>query len=932
MNDQKTTFPRFLSNEPCGQDLFEGQSHDRIAQSIVNLLETNDHNQVIGIEGGWGSGKSNMIEMIRNKLNPDTYYLFLYDAWAYQTDSLRRSIVQSLTSFLVDGEEGGNNGKRDGLLKENIKWKNILEGLLSKRQRIKSKTIRDYKAITIVGSTLAILSPILIYLGGLIRHPFNLIYWLGVFSAALIGAYYMQWRNMKVYGQTTEFKNVIKELLITFIDKRKKNEDKHIESFKKHETIYEEKPTSRDFRNWISTIDHDIKGYQLVIVFDNIDRLTTEKVQEFWSAIHTLFAGKNYSNIHLIVPFNRDRIKYAFKNEDFPTVDSDNESAHNSYARSFGDDFINKTFDVVYRIAPLIMSDWRGYFDLKWKEAFGTELDKNSKVEHIFDELSDSATPREIIAFINEFVAIKQTVDDIPDDYIAIYIFGKDQIAKAPLNEIIEPTFLRRLNSYFKNDLNMPKYLSALFYQLPIDTALDVIYLKRLFDALNEGNVQEVCSISQLSSFDGWLEKVISRESIDITNAIKCLDSCSSINEKHWKNICDLIIAGRHDGELKNCHVRLLEHISEKKKRAKYFESFIDIMPPQSKNRLSLDSISTDNLNATCTSLPPDLYILYVTHTQQSFISGAIKCDSSKLDKYLSELDLDELKNLEVIPIVKREIDFCWFESYIQHLEDLIDENENINDISIIYTRLKEVKRFELKRLRAEILDRLLNETDGTIPFFYDLLCMKFANALEVHIASSNINENTEFQFLNRTDDKFVDKIVAVIQYYVNYDDMLLNDSASFQLLDKVRDEITVRRNWYIPNFKLINILTNYERIKRKLSVPINDLIFKLNQVSTHNLNQISIKNIKNIPLAFFEDTKSIHNKLIYHSKAMYIKFILNIPMADLNGILSNKDTIEYKIIRIIFESRGEKLAEGTDELYDQLRRCLNDISPEEEM
>ena len=101
-------------------------------------------------------------------------------------------------------------------------------------------------------------------------------------------------------------------------------------------------------------ISDDLENNKLVLVFDNMDRLPKAKVQELWSSIHTFFAETKYDNIRVIVPFDREHIKSAFKTEDVQTGNM-----------CFGDDFINKTFNVVYRVSPPILSDWKKYFRLK---------------------------------------------------------------------------------------------------------------------------------------------------------------------------------------------------------------------------------------------------------------------------------------------------------------------------------------------------------------------------------------------------------------------------------------------------------------------------------------------------------------------------------------------------------------------------------------
>lgn len=61
---QNYGFPHFLSNSPCNEDLFEGKAHSKIAGNIADLLIENQNSNIIGIEGTWGSEKSNLIKLV----------------------------------------------------------------------------------------------------------------------------------------------------------------------------------------------------------------------------------------------------------------------------------------------------------------------------------------------------------------------------------------------------------------------------------------------------------------------------------------------------------------------------------------------------------------------------------------------------------------------------------------------------------------------------------------------------------------------------------------------------------------------------------------------------------------------------------------------------------------------------------------------------
>ena len=120
----------------------------------------------------------------------------------------------------------------------------------------------------------------------------------------------------------------------------------------KTETISENEPTVRDFRNWMKEIDTDLKDNKkkLVIVFDNFDRLPKQHIQNIWSSIHIFFSEDKYNNIKVIIPFDRAHIKNSFSELNGASKPEKSQSV------DFANDYINKTLDIVFRISPPIIS------------------------------------------------------------------------------------------------------------------------------------------------------------------------------------------------------------------------------------------------------------------------------------------------------------------------------------------------------------------------------------------------------------------------------------------------------------------------------------------------------------------------------------------------------------------------------------------------
>src|SRR5690606_30892249 len=94
--------PKILTNIPKGKDSFKVESHKKIATTIINIIENQSNiidKQIIGLEGEWGTGKSNIIKIIEEE-SKDKYLHFTFDTWTHQEDLTRKSIVIELINFL----------------------------------------------------------------------------------------------------------------------------------------------------------------------------------------------------------------------------------------------------------------------------------------------------------------------------------------------------------------------------------------------------------------------------------------------------------------------------------------------------------------------------------------------------------------------------------------------------------------------------------------------------------------------------------------------------------------------------------------------------------------------------------------------------------------------------------------------------------------
>ncbi|MDA8233325.1 MAG: P-loop NTPase fold protein [Clostridia bacterium] len=117
-----------ISDDPAQKDEFG--SHERIAHAIERIISTEDGGKTIGIEGGWGSGKSTVIKILCDKLEKNSNKaIIVFDAWAHEGDPLRRTFLEALIFEL--GQKGFINPK---------KWEKRREELAKRRKISEKKT------------------------------------------------------------------------------------------------------------------------------------------------------------------------------------------------------------------------------------------------------------------------------------------------------------------------------------------------------------------------------------------------------------------------------------------------------------------------------------------------------------------------------------------------------------------------------------------------------------------------------------------------------------------------------------------------------------------------------------------------------------------------------------------------------------------------
>jgi putative ATP/GTP-binding protein len=253
----------YISKAPCGKDLFVGKAHQKTAEQIAQKILDAKKSLMIGIEGSWGSGKSNLIQMIEKRVQEKRVQerkseaiFFTYDAWGHQNDMPRRAMLEELTSKIVQATQALKEDKREY-------WEERKEKLLAKRKKTSTKTIPKVSAGILVLALMSILTPTCSKIGESLPKTYGAGWDIAITVVPLVfGLGYAGYKFYRLEKKTV--KAFLNELLFLYQERTKEETT--------HEVVFSEEPSSSQFRDWMKDLDKSLQTH-LILVFDNMDRL-----------------------------------------------------------------------------------------------------------------------------------------------------------------------------------------------------------------------------------------------------------------------------------------------------------------------------------------------------------------------------------------------------------------------------------------------------------------------------------------------------------------------------------------------------------------------------------------------------------------------------------------------------------------------------------
>lgn len=903
-----TKFPRFIQDKPQGIDKFDGASQEALSKAIAKHIKDNDSlpkkdclPRIIGIEGVWGAGKSNVVKLIEKHLQKDDsdYFFFEYDAWGNQEDLQRRSLLEQLTDKLVNEEIliGYTKITTKGGGTKSVTWPKKLKLLLARKTETTTLSYPRLSNGVIAGTITTILTSIASLTGALLADRcgwgWSIIIALLPIIITLIVWAIAAWKN-------PNYRN-FSYILAVYNDKEKKETE--------YEVISEEEPSVVEFKRWMQDVSDNLnpkKCRKLVIVFDNMDRLPAEKVKQLWSSIHTFFAETGFENIWVIIPYDITHLSCAF---------GDNETKAHELAQYF----INKTFPVTFTVPKPVITDYKGIFRKLFEEAFGNTKNQDENIiNRLYRLQHNEANIRDIIIFINRLVSLyKVRHDDVDIVSMAVYQLYKDAIHKDnnEIKQILSGEYLGIASNIIQNNEKLKAEVSALAYGVDIANAKQIPltgYINNCIDKLEGYNINEYAETD--GNFDTILTEVYTNTDtaklaamIEVLNGL--VKNNPTINEI-WENLASLQKKQSISTlEFPNVYKILLVHVSDETKKQivdKLCNSWrVSKEFSGSKYVRCINQLKTIDGIAKYIKLPskevsPEVFIEAVKEAKEMYQDYNLQIQPDILDKYLSEIQLNEFNGFEVVNILIKS-SFCDFSLLKETIKsaitnELIEANnagQIFNTYRCLFSNDKPLEKLPSSSFINTLRTNLENTNKTTQNDGY-------IDTLSIYIAQNgSIN----------IDDSLVASIAENIEYYADESDLIYkNQSWNNSTLNKVISYMIKHGIGVYLN--IFTIMPQYEDIKSRYNVTDEELLDFINKWDVKDLINKTITDLPKLKTLnpnsnIYDITSTIKNDFTDLINQTAIKILLlSVKETDLINTIGNySNDYCHRIINALIEN-----------------------------
>ena len=257
-------------------------------------------------------------------------------------------------------------------------------------------------------------------------------------------------------------------------------------------------PTSVEFETiFRDLLDEALRPIdrKLLIVVDNLDRVEPSDALSIWSTLQTFLGHTDYQRpdwierLWVLIPYDDNAILRLW--------DGSASNANSSLATSF----LDKTFQIRFRVPPLLLTNWREFLQEALQEAFPShpEADYHGvyRAFAAHGGLERSApTPRDLKTFVNQIGALhREWQDAFPLSDLACYVlFHRDckDVSKTLLSNDDFGFLSRNIGEEWRG------VTAALHFGVPIDEARQLLLRGPIQTALANADGQGLADLESV--------------------------------------------------------------------------------------------------------------------------------------------------------------------------------------------------------------------------------------------------------------------------------------------------------------------------------------------------------------------------------------------------------------------------------------------------
>nr|WP_321527022.1 P-loop NTPase fold protein [uncultured Cohaesibacter sp.] len=512
-----------LVDKPSREDRFHGKGHERTAFALSKAIaEFDQEDRAIGLDGPWGSGKSSVVEIaediLRKQQNQDSkpriYHFFTFDIWKSQGSAFRRSFLEHLLHWAR--EEFKSKDKKLDKIEKSVKGKTT-EVETNNRPKL------DFHGVVVL-----VLLPFLPvfyfwtksvfddvaqekiegpFVGTL---PFTILIGFVIFT--FLWAVIRWQRGRKITEDYSYWDALSQTLLVS---------SKQHSDHKVTQQIREIDPNDYEFRETLREILATVQtgNHRVVFVLDNIDRLPTSEIPDYWALVRSIFSrgnGKPHQGretITAIVPYDHHLVQ---QKDDDAGLQKGSGGELEILSLSLGSrELFSKTFDEVLTVSPPVMSNVREFFVEKMKEALPKQCDEDVlfRVYRIFTVLIQSAngvaTPRQIISFINDLsgeFTLHQGRFSLPT--IAAFVTFRSRLEANP-QMLTEGKIVDSKIASLAADPDLDRNMAALTFNVEPELAFQILLDDKIKTAATDDNEKALVDLSSAPGFEDRVADVV---------------------------------------------------------------------------------------------------------------------------------------------------------------------------------------------------------------------------------------------------------------------------------------------------------------------------------------------------------------------------------------------------------------------------------------